>query len=55
MFSTQIIVSPFDHIFDIIYLFAAKFKKKKNPRIGILDKGLKASYVMISYQLQVFD
>ena len=34
---SQIIVSPFSHIFDIISLFAAEVKE---PRIGISGKGL---------------
>ena len=33
----QIIVSPFVHIFEIIYLFAAEFEE---PKVGILGKGL---------------
>ena len=33
----QIIVSPFVHIFDIIFLFGAKFEK---PKIGTSGKGL---------------
>ena len=37
MFSTQIIVSPFVHIFDIISLFAAELKE---PKIGISGKEL---------------
>ena len=34
----QITVSPFDHIFDIISLFAAEFE---NPKIGMSGKGLR--------------
>ena len=34
----KIIVSPFDHVFDIISLFAAEFEE---PKIGILGKGLR--------------
>ena len=33
----QIIVSPFVHIFEIIYLFAAEFEE---PKVGISGKGL---------------
>ena len=35
---SQITVSPFAHIFDIISLFAAEFEE---PKIGISGKGLK--------------
>ena len=34
----QVIVSPFFHIFDIIYLFAAEMEE---PEIGISGEGLK--------------
>ena len=34
----QIIVSPFIHIFETIYLFAAEFEE---PKVGISGKGLK--------------
>ena len=34
----QIIVSPFDHIFNFISLFAAEFEE---PKVGISCKGLK--------------
>ena len=34
---SQIIVSPFAHIFDIISFFAAELEE---PKIGILSKGL---------------
>ena len=37
MFSTQIIVSPFVHIFNTVSLLAAEFEK---PKIGISGKGL---------------
>ena len=37
MLSTQIIVSPFVHIFDIISLFAPELEE---PKIGISGKGL---------------
>ena len=37
----QITVSPFDHIFDIISLFAAEFEK---PKIGISGTGLNGFY-----------
>ena len=40
----HIIVSPFDHIFDIISLFAAEFEK---PEIGISGKG-STEWFMIS-------
>ena len=36
----QIIVSPFVHIFYIIFLFAAELEDPKIPKIGILGKGL---------------
>ena len=38
----QISISPFVHIFDIICLFAVELEESK---IGILDKGLKLSFV----------
>ena len=38
MFSTQITLSPFVRIFDIISLFAVEFGE---PKIGISGKGLK--------------
>ena len=37
-FSTQIIVSPFGHIFDILSLFAAELEE---PKIFVSGKGLK--------------
>ena len=35
--SDQIIVSPYAHIFDIVFLFGAEFEK---PKIGISGRGL---------------
>ena len=40
----HIMVSSFVHIFDIISLFPAEFEK---PKIGISDKGLKATILLI--------
>ena len=37
----QIIVSPFVHIFDIIFLFDAEFEE---PKIGVSGKGLRMLY-----------
>ena len=39
---TQIIVSPFVHIFDIVSLFAAEWEE---PKIGISGKGLKGQRI----------
>ena len=40
---SQIIVSPFVHIFDIISLFAAEFEE---PKIGISGEGLNSRFYL---------
>ena len=45
----QIIVSPFDHIFDILSFFAAELEE---PKIGISGKGLNGIKLTQSNQSQ---
>ena len=44
MFSTQVVVSLFVHIFDIIPLFAAEFEEPKNCISG---KGLNMKHLLV--------
>ena len=47
---SKIIVSPFDHIFDIISLFAAELD---DPNIGIPGKGLKLNAGRADFRLYI--
>ena len=50
MFSTQIIESPFVHIFDTISLFDAELEE---PKIGISGKGLTHSHTTAPFDAPV--